>query len=85
MEDKQNKLYTLKNDMVELFFYCNDMKIAVLNSNKFDPKNEHKALYLGKLVDREGYEELVALTEKEYDEAVKEYAKIAELFNGENK
>lgn len=85
MEKVENELKNISRDSVKFFFYCNDLRIVVLDNKKFDSKNKCDTLYLGKLVDRGDFDELVALTESEYDAAVKEYAKIANLFSEEKK
>lgn len=82
-KSNEEKLITLKPESVEFTFNCDGAKIAVLDSSMLNNKEAKSKLYLGKILDKGDYNELVALTEEEYEKASKQYKKILDAFSEE--
>ena len=79
-KNAEDKLETLKGDVVQFTFPMGELEIAVLDSSVLNSKEAKNKLYLAKLVEKDTYTELQALTEEEYDKAYNEYVEILKMF-----
>jgi len=81
-DQTKEKKYRLKNIFIKDHFYHKGNKIAILENKAF--KNiDQNILILAKMIENENEVNLEPLTDEEYEQAIKKYDALVEMFDEE--